>query len=817
MQNNRDKQNDRHPINNALRVRTLLLVALFIIFGMGLLVYQLYALQLRDPEKYRVGAAEQQLSDEKIPASRGTIYTSTGKVLAKSTTVWNIIADPSRCNEKYIAQAAQDISDLLGGSVTAESILEKLSDTKSQYKVLARGVDLPTKDAIIEYANTKRPLNDGDPEEEWETVLNIYTEQSSTRSYPYGSFLSSVLGFTNSDGEGVYGLEKSYQEELAGTPGRRITSQNAWGYTSDDDGQEYDPINGYDLHLTIDDQVQSVVEKYLGQALKEYSVKNRGTVIVMDVNTGAILSMATMSQFDPNDPYTISDPEMAAVLDDETLTAEEIDLLQSRLGEDNVASIVEDGVLSSEEYSTLQGYIREAQWKNKSVTELYFPGSVFKLVTAASALDSGLMDASQVFYCNGKLTVNEGTQWEHTYRCANDSIHGPLDMAGALEESCNLYFIQVAEMMTPEFFYNYYQAFGLDETTGIDLPYESKGISKTQADMERTTTDLYSTAFGQTQKLTAIQMATAVSAVVNGGYLVTPYVVGSMTDDAGNVASETQPNIRRQVISEDVSQQLCAMMENNVGGGKDGYSCRNVYVAGYSIGGKSGTAEQLDRSKRSDDDYHKQISFAAVLPAEDPEILVFAVLDDPRWVEDFASQIVAPMVGNIISEIAPYLGIARDPDYVEPESITVPNAVGNRWSLAQANLNKLGLGHQLIGSGSEIVYQYPYAGTSVPAGSTVYFYTDSTTGSLTTVPDVTGKTGTFASQMLKSANLNVKLVGDANGKVVSQDVAASSSAEFGTVVTIQTESDAAAQTTDTDTTQTTDTDTDETDTTQTDN
>lgn len=804
MQNNRDRQNDRHPINNALRVRTLLLIALFIIFGMGLLIYQLYALQLRDPEKYRVGAAEQQLSDEEIPASRGTIYTSTGKVLAKSTTVWNIIADPSRCNEKYIAQAAQDISDLLGGSVSADSILQKLSDTKSQYKVLARNVDLPTKDAIMEYANTKRPLNDGDPQEDWETVLEFYTEQGSTRSYPYGSFLSSVLGFTNSDGVGIYGLEKSYEEELAGTPGRRITSQNAWGYTSDDEGEEYDPVNGYDLHLTIDDQVQSVVEKYLGQALKEYSVKNRGTVIVMDVNTGAILSMATMSQFDPNDPYTIADPEMAAVLDDGTLTADEIDLLQSRLGEDNVASIVEDGVLSSEEYSTLQGYIREAQWKNKSVTELCFPGSVFKLVTAASALDSGLMDANQVFYCNGKLTVNEGTQWETTYGCANGAVHGPLDMAGALEKSCNLYFIQVAERMTPEFFYNYYQAFGLDETTGIDLPYESKGISKTQADMERVKTDLYSTAFGQTQKLTAIQMATAVSAVVNGGYLVTPYVVGSMTDDGGNVVSEAQPNIRRQVISEDVSKQLRTMMENNVGGGKDGYSCRNVYVAGYSIGGKSGTAEQLDRSKRSDDDYHKQISFAAVLPAEDPEILVFAVLDDPRWVEDFASQIVAPMVGNIISEIAPYLGIPRDPDYVEPESVSVPNAIGSRWSAAQANLNKLGLGHQLIGSGSEIVYQYPYSGTSVPAESTIYFYTDSTTGSLTNVPDVTGKTGTFASQMLKSANLNVKLVGDANGKVVSQDVAASSSVEFGTIVTIQTETDTSAESTDT-TTDTNDT------------
>lgn len=315
--------------------------------------------------------------------------------------------------------------------------------------------------------------------------------------------------------------------------------------------------------------------------------------------------------------------------------------------------------------------------------------------------------------------------------------------------------------------------------------------------MEQVKTDLYSTAFGQTQKITAIQMATAVSAVVNGGYLVTPYVVDSMTDDAGNVVSQTEPNIRRQVISEEVSKQLCEMMENNVGGGQDGYSCRNVYVAGYSIGGKSGTAEQLDRSERGDGDYHKQISFAAVLPADDPEILVFAVLDDPRWVEDFASEIVAPMVGNIISEIAPYLGIERDADYVEPESVTVPNAVGTRWSSAQAKLNKLGLSHQLIGSGSDIVYQYPVTGASVPAGSTVYFYTDSTTGTLTTVPDVTGKTGSFATQMLKSANLNVKLVGDENGKVVSQDVAAASSVEYGTVVTIQTESGTTTDTTDT--------------------
>ena len=785
--------NARHPINNALRVRTLLLVSAFIIFGMGLLIYQLYALQLRDPDNYRISAAQQQLSDELIPAARGGIYTSTGKVLAKSTTVWNIVIDPSRSNQDFAAQMANDLSNLLGGTVTAESILEKLTDTTSQYKIIAKGVDLPTKDAIVEYANTKRPLTPGAPEEDWVTTLRLYTEETSVRNYPYGSFMSSVLGFLNSDGEGMYGLEYYYEDVLAGTPGRRISSQNPWGYDfQTDEAVTYDAIDGGNLNLTIDDNVQAVVEKYLGQALAEYSVQNRGTVIVMDVNTGAVLSMATMSQFDPNDPYTIQDATIAAILDDETLTAEEIDLLQSRLGEDNVASIVEDGILSSDEYSVLQGYLREAQWKNKSVTELYYPGSVFKLVTAASALDSGLMDASQVFYCNGSLVVNPGTVWEHPYGCAQGNIHGPLDMAGALEESCNLYFIQVAEQMTPKLFYDYYQAFGLAETTGIDLPYESKGISKTQADMEKTVTDLYSTSFGQTQKITAIQMATAVCAVVNGGYLVTPYVVGSITDNNGNIISETQPTIRRQVISEEVSDQLCAMMENNVGDGKAGYSCRNVYVAGYSIGGKSGTAEQLDRSRRSDGDYHKQISFAAILPADDPEILVFAVLDDPRWIEDFASEIVAPMIGNIISEIAPYLGIERDADYVEPETITVPNAIGRRWSNAQTELNKLGLGHQIIGSGTDIIYQYPVTSAKVPAGSTIYFYTESTTGTMTTVPDATGKTAAFAEQMLRSANLNVKIDGDENGKVTSQDVAAGSSVEYGTIITLKTEASSGA-------------------------
>ena len=791
--NGRRPPSDRHPINNALRVRTLLLVAVFVLFGMGLLIYQLYALQLRDPENYRVGAAEQQLSDEVLPATRGSIYSSTGEVLARSTTVWDIIADPQLCNEDFLAESAEELSKLLGGTVSAESILEKLSDRDSRYKVLARGVDLPTKDAILEYANTPRALTPDAPEKDWEPVLEIYTEQSASRSYPYGSFLSSVIGFTNDEG-GAYGLERSYDDVLSGTAGRSVSTRNPWGYEMDEtEANVHEAINGYDLHLTIDENVQSVVEKYLNQATEEYSVMNRGTVIVMNVNTGAILSMATVDQFDPNDPFTIQNAEVAAVLEDETLTAAEIDLLESRLGEDAVADIVADGILGEDEYSTLQGYLREAQWKNKSVTELYFPGSVFKLITAAAALDSGLVDASQEYYCSGTLVVNEGTEWQVEYHCASGNVHHWQDMAGALEESCNLYFIQLAETMSTQFFTDYYDAFGLYERTGIDLPYESAGISKTKEDMDRIITDLYSTSFGQTQKLTPIQMATAVAACVNGGYLLTPYVVDHITDENGNVVEQAQTEIRRQVISEEVSRQLCAMLENNVGDGQEGYSCRNVYVSGYSIGGKSGTAEQLDRTERGDGDYHKQISFAAALPIDDPEYLVFAVLDHPRWTDDFASYIVAPMVGNIISEIAPYLGIPTDPDFVAPETVRVENYVDNGWSTAQMKMNKVGLKHQIIGESGTITYQYPYATMEVPYGSTVYLYTEGTTGQTTTVPDAVGKTGSFASQMLHASNLNVRIVGDENAQVVSQDVDAGQSVEYGTVVTLTTAAQESAE------------------------
>lgn len=799
----------RARADSGMKARTMFCVAVFIIAGFGLLIYQLYALQLRDAELYRTEAVTQQMKDITLPALRGSIYSVNGKLLAKSNTVWNIVADPSSiaksgATEAQLRTAAQGLADLLGDGTTADALYEILTaknanGTPYQYRMLAKGVEKPVADAIVSYADTYRmePEKDGTI---GKRILYLSTEQASTRSYPYGEFLASVLGFCNSDGEGAYGLEKYYNETLAGTPGRSVAETDVNGNAlASGQSDLHEAIDGNDLYLTIDENVQAIVEQYLTEAMNTFTVHGRGSAIVMNVKTGAILAMASIEQFDPNDPYKITDAKMTAILDKEEIDAEDIDWLEGRLGEKAVKDIIADGKISRDktvdedgnevasEYTQLQGMMREAQWKNKNITELYMPGSVFKLITASAGLDSGIMSTSQTFYCGGSLTVNEGSElWEHTYRCANGEVHYEQDMAGALNHSCNLWFIQVAETLKPQIFYDYIQAFGFTQPTGIDLPNETRWTSVYNAEqMAEVDTNLYTAAFGQNESITPMQMATAVAAIANGGYLVTPYVVDSVTDKDGNIVTQTETNIRRQVISEEVSRQLLSMMENNVHGEGNYHSCANAYVAGYRIGGKSGTAERTDRHLRGDGDYYKMMSFAAVLPIDDPEIEVFVLLDDPRWFKDYASQVVAPVVGNIISEIAPYLGIEQDAAYNPTGTVKVQTCLEYTWTNAQVTLNRLGLKHKLIGpSSGTIVYQYPVGGSVVPAGSTVYLYTATDQNAMTTVPDVTGKTGTFAEQMLRAANLNVQFSGDSSGKVVAQDVQSGTTAAYGTIVTL---------------------------------
>lgn len=808
---------------------TLFCMIAFILACYGVLVYQLYVWQVRDAESYRAEAVTQQLKDTTLPAVRGSIYSANGKLLAKSSTVWNIVADPSSilesgATEDQIRTAAEHIAELLDDGTTADTVYKALTASNKdtgepyQYRVVKKGVEKPVADAILAYADSyrlkdgaavdtslqteeKEDKKDGEAKTGKATrILYLTSEQAASRTYPYGEFLASVLGFCNEDGSGAYGLEKYYDETLAGTPGRSVAETDAYGEPlASGQADVHEAIDGSNLNLTIDENVQSIVEEYLTEAMSTFTVHGRGSAIVMNVKTGAILAMASLEQFDPNDPKTITDPKMNEILAKTEIDAEDIDWLESRLGEKAVKDIIADGIISHEkttnekgeevssEATQLQGMMREAQWKNKNITELYMPGSVFKLITASAGLDSGVMSAEQTFYCNGSLTVNEGSElWEHTYRCANGEVHYEQDMAGALNHSCNLWFIQAAETLKPQIFYDYIQAFGFTQPTGIDLPNETRWTSVYNAEqMAEVDTNLYTAAFGQNESITPMQMATAVAAIANGGYLVTPYVVDSISDKDGNIISQTETNIRRQVISEEVSRQLLSMMENNVHGAGDYHSCANAYVAGYRIGGKSGTAERTDRHLRGDGDYYKMMSFAAVLPIDDPEIEVFVLLDDPRWVKDYASQVVAPVVGNIISEIAPYLGIEQDADYNPTGTVTVQTCLDYTWTNAQVTLNRLGLKHKLIGpSSGNIVYQYPVGGSVVPAGSTIYLYTATDQNSMTTTPDVVGKTGTFAEQMLKAANLNVQFAGDSSGKVVAQDVEAGTSAAYGTIITL---------------------------------
>lgn len=831
MTEQRPNHSTRHRprASKGIKYWTLVCMTVFILVCYGVLVYQLYVWQVRDAESYRAEAVTQQLKDTTLPAVRGSIYSANGKLLAKSSTVWNIVVDPSSilksgATEDQIRTAAEHIAELLDDGTTADTVYKALTASNKdtgepyQYRVVKKGVEKPVADAILAYADSYR-LKDGaavdtslqteekEDKKDGETktgkatrILYLTSEQAASRTYPYGEFLASVLGFCNEDGSGAYGLEKYYDETLAGTPGRSVAETDAYGDPlASGQADVHEAIDGSNLNLTIDENVQSIVEEYLTEAMSTFTVHGRGSAIVMNVKTGAILAMASLEQFDPNDPKTITDPKMNEILAKTEIDAEDIDWLESRLGEKAVKDIIADGIISHEkttnekgeevssEATQLQGMMREAQWKNKNITELYMPGSVFKLITASAGLDSGVMSAEQTFYCGGSLTVNEGSElWEHTYHCANGGVHYEQDMAGALNHSCNLWFIQAAETLKPQIFYDYIQAFGFTQPTGIDLPNETRWTSVYNAEqMAEVDTNLYTAAFGQNESITPMQMATAVAAIANGGYLVTPYVVDSISDKDGNIISQTETNIRRQVISEEVSRQLLAMMENNVHGAGDYHSCANAYVAGYRIGGKSGTAERTDRHLRGDGDYYKMMSFAAVLPIDDPEIEVFVLLDDPRWVKDYASQVVAPVGGNIISEIAPYLGIEQDADYNPTGTVTVQTCLDYTWTNAQVTLNRLGLKHKLIGpSSGNIVYQYPVGGSVVPAGSTIYLYTATDQNSMTTTPDVVGKTGTFAEQMLKAANLNVQFAGDSSGKVVAQDVEAGTSAAYGTIITL---------------------------------
>ena len=796
----------------------------FVMAAAGIVTYSLYKIQIEQGATFRQYAAEQQLLDSTIQATRGEIYDASGITLASTSVVWTIWADPSYSTALFTSQTAEETGEVLktvdettlaevsrqitlrllsgdGESLDRvdtssaeyqtqyQTVHDALAKNTSSYQVLATKVNNAVKLSIEKYVSTynkehtkAKTLEDGTTVRKGR--ISVSSSKSFQRDYPYGAFAASVLGFCNGDGEGFYGLEKSYDSTLAGVNGRTITRRNAYGNAiADANATTYAAKDGSNLVLSLDVNVQEVVERYLNEAVYANNVENRGAAIVMNVKTGAILAMASKPDFDPNDPLDFS--ANLTYLSEQVQAEPEIYTIYLKDPDDPKKFLLdENGKKIPDPDPDYTGTYRDIQWKNKAITELYYPGSVFKVITAAMGVDSGKATYYTTLNCSGAYGVAK-----ETYHCAGKKSHGVQNLAEALRNSCNIYFIQLGQRLGSSVFYDYFDAFGFTERTGVDLPNET-GMMKYYTKNQLGEVQLASSAFGQAMAVTPLQVCTAISAAVNGGYLVTPHVVDKITDQNGNVVEEVGANVRRQVISESASETIRQIMEYEVGDGSTNGGGSNAYVAGYRIGGKSGTSEQLNMERRADGDYKKVASFAAVLPANDPEILVYVMLDDPNNARtDYSSILAAPVVGNIISEIAPYLGIATDGIDRSQTTVKVPNLVSKEWSNAQVALNNKGLKHQLVESESSqtaavVTYQYPHAGAEVASGTTIYLYTDTYSGSHTEVPDVSGKSADFARQMLTAAGLNCQVTGESTGTVQSQSEAAGASVQKGTVVTI---------------------------------
>ena len=796
----------------------------FVMAAAGIVTYSLYKIQIEQGATFRQYAAEQQLLDSTIQATRGEIYDASGITLASTSVVWTIWADPSYSTALFTSQTAEETGEVLktvdettlaevsrqitlrllsgdGESLDRvdtssaeyqtqyQTVHDALAKNTSSYQVLATKVNNAVKLSIEKYVSTynkehtkAKTLEDGTTVRKGR--ISVSSSKSFQRDYPYGAFAASVLGFCNGDGEGFYGLEKSYDSTLAGVNGRTITRRNAYGNAiADANATTYAAKDGSNLVLSLDVNVQEVVERYLNEAVYANNVENRGAAIVMNVKTGAILAMASKPDFDPNDPLDFS--ANLTYLSEQVQAEPEIYTIYLKDPENPQKFLLdENGKKIPDPDPDYTGTYRDIQWKNKAITELYYPGSVFKVITAAMGVDSGKATYYTTLNCSGAYGVAK-----ETYHCAGKKSHGVQNLAEALRNSCNIYFIQLGQRLGSSVFYDYFDAFGFTERTGVDLPNET-GMMKYYTKNQLGEVQLASSAFGQAMAVTPLQVCTAISAAVNGGYLVTPHVVDKITDQNGNVVEEVGANVRRQVISKSASETIRQIMEYEVGDGSTNGGGSNAYVAGYRIGGKSGTSEQLNMERRADGDYKKVASFAAVLPANDPEILVYVMLDDPNNARtDYSSILAAPVVGNIISEIAPYLGIATDGIDRSQTTVKVPNLVSKEWSNAQVALNNKGLKHQLVESESSqtaavVTYQYPHAGAEVASGTTIYLYTDTYSGSHTEVPDVSGKSADFARQMLTAAGLNCQVAGEGTGTVQSQSEAAGASVQKGTVVTI---------------------------------
>jgi len=729
------------PSQNLFK-RALVVLLAFTIIGFGATGFGLINTIIIHGEEYAKKAEQQQLQDIVTKAKRGNIYDRNMNVLATSATVWQVYVTPSSIKDEEKSLIVDKLSELL--ELKPKKVIELLNKNTS-YQNIGSPVEQETATKIREFIS----------ENELGAVIGL--SETNERYYPNDSLASTVLGFVGTDNQGLGGIEAQYDSELTGTEGRVIAAKTPAGaelpfsYEKVVDAQE-----GNSLVLTIDEYIQSVVEKHLEENVEQNYVNNRAACIVMDVNSGEILAMATKPDFDPNEPFTIT--------------------LEKDIKRE-VKKLKQNGEYSEEKESEIRSLALQEQWRNKAVSDIYEPGSVFKIITGSAALEEKTLFDSDTFSCPGFIHIAD-----RTYKCSNRDGHGHQSLAQAFMNSCNPAFITIGQKLGSQNFMKYRKAFGLEDKTGIDLPGEA--ISSTHNAQLMSQVELASESFGQTLKITPIQLITAISAAVNGGYVYQPHVVKQVQNSEGNIVENIDSTLVRQVVSEETSKAICGYLENVVSEGTG----KNAYIPGYRIGGKTGTAEKIDIEQKEGESKKYICSFAGIAPADKPEIAILMLIDEPGVASPYGGTLVAPSVGKMFEEILPYLGVTPSYTDLEAEELAVstPNVIGFTTEKAKKALEEKGLEYTVVGDGKKIVSQTPSGSSTIPAGGKVVLYTDGNEEKRkVTVPNFTGYTVSQANQLSLDAGLNMYINGNTtNSTAYSQSIEAGKSVEVGTVITV---------------------------------
>lgn len=766
--------------------KALVLTAVLVFLGFGAAAGSLFYWQIVRGEDMSSAALNQSLHSTTLPAMRGTIYDATGtKVLAQSASVWTVVLEPAYLydDEDLRRTVSNGLAPILG--LDAEDIYEKTGDGSSYYTVLKRQVETETRDQINKFLADNKI----------ESGIRLIDDYK--RYYPYGTVASNILGFTGTDGQGLGGVETYYDEELSGTEGRLISARNAWNTDMPFEYEQYvEAEDGHSLVLTIDETVQSILEKYLAEGLQTYMVQNGAVAVLMDVDTGAILGMATNPYYDPNDPFTVLDETLLDKVraDMEEDIEDELALAEASGDQDAIEELTidEDAVYNQ---------ALNLQWRNKAVSDTYYPGSVYKMCVGAMALEEGVVTLDSTFTCTGNMPV-EGV--EGGINCWKREGHGLETFAAGIYNSCNPWMIHIGQLLGADTFCKYREAFGMTESTGIDLPGEAATMYHAYEDM--VPADLAVESFGQNFAITAVHMITAASAIANGGYLVQPHVVDRILDSDGNIVSTADTSYRRQVISEETSRAIIDILQYNAESG----SATGGYVAGYRIAGKTGTTEKIADWNASNSDVKTYIaSYCGFAPAEDPKYALLVFFDEPNWEENGVGNggnaVAGPIFAKIMEEVLPYLGVEAQYNEEEAELLdtTAPSVTGMTLDQAYAVLEEAGLSYTVLGDESDgsiaVTQQVPASGTAVPKDGQVVLYTSGydEASTLVTVPNFTGLDLVNANYVASVSGLQVSVSGSTGegATVTSQALEEGEQVPMGTVISLTFVNNSNAETT----------------------